>query len=125
MVQLRSRVDSLESLVLSQRLSIDKLHISEKKELKTVNGESLENTMKLEKEIEKFRSLTVDFELKDEYETYVEKHIVISKKYAEIFDYEISEINLLHQFFEDTKYITDDNYNPADVKEIMNSICLM
>jgi len=78
-----------------------------------------------EDEIQRFRDLTADFDLKNEFEEYITKHIMISEQYANIFDVESNEINILKQFYDDTKEINDENYNPELVKQILNSICLM
>jgi len=78
-----------------------------------------------EKEIEKFREMIGYSDLQNEFEEYIQKHISISKTYSDIFGAKQGEKNLLQRFHDDTKNITDENYNPEEVKEILNSICLM
>ena len=78
-----------------------------------------------EKNIERFRELVEDSELQNEFEEYVQKHINISKNYSDVFGVNQDKINLLQSFYDDTKHITDENYNPDEVKNILDSICLM
>ena len=77
------------------------------------------------KEIQRFRDLTKDYYLMDDYEEFIEKHVDVSERYAGGFGFDLPKTNLLKQFYEDTRDMNDENYNPEVVKDILDSFCLM
>ncbi len=74
--------------------------------------------------INTFRKLKPIYSIMNQFENYVQKHSVISEKYNETFEIENSS-SILQNFYDDIKDIDDNNYNPDDVKNTLNSICLI
>jgi len=76
-------------------------------------------------EMVRFQELLQEFHLPILFKEFVEKHAIISTKYANIFEIKSDKKNNLETFYNDTKDITADNYNPAIVKDILQSYCLI
>jgi tetratricopeptide (TPR) repeat protein len=76
------------------------------------------------KYIKMFRKLEGSFSLITRLGVYVQKHVHIAEKYAKIFELSNSE-SKLQKFYDDIKDINDNNYNPDEIKLIMDSICLI
>lgn len=78
-----------------------------------------------QKEMQRFQELIKEFNLTIEFREFVEKHSIIAKKYAEIFEIKADEKNNLEIFYNDTKDINTDNYNPIMIEDILNNYSLV
>jgi len=78
-----------------------------------------------QKEMQRFQELIKEFHLAIAFREFVEKHSIIAKKYTEIFEIKADEKNNLEIFYNDTKDITVDNYNPTIIKNILESYYLI
>ena len=80
------------------------------------------------KYIKKFRELEPTVLIMDQLKEYVYKHSSIREEYYKFYfknEDTSQSSSLLESFYNDISQIGDDNYNPEEVKNIMDSICLM
>lgn len=75
--------------------------------------------------IDDFYNLINNYNLKQKFEEYYQKHKNISKDYSDIFGIKESKINNLKKFYKDTKDINQENYNPDVVKDILDRFYLI
>ena len=74
-----------------------------------------------QKYIIKFNELITDFNIKNRFEEYVQKHVSISQNYSKIFGVQMADKNNLQIFYNDTKEIDTINYNPKIIKNILDN----
>ena len=78
--------------------------------------------------IKTFRKLEPKYSIMTQFGIYVQKHSIIAEKFFKAYDSNIQKtenISILKNFYNDIKHINDKNYNPEDVKVILDSICLI
>ena len=79
------------------------------------------------KYIKMFRKIEDKYSIKNQFRKYVEKHSIISKKYFNNFiedKYDCKE-SILIDFYNVIEDINDNNFNPEEVKGILETICLI
>lgn len=72
-----------------------------------------------------FDGLIQEYNVQDRFNTYVQKHKDIAKEYSKVFDIKIDNKNNLENFYNDTKDINQDNYNPKLVKKLLQNFTLI
>jgi hypothetical protein len=73
----------------------------------------------------KFEELINTLNIRNCFKEYVQKHTIIAEEYAEIFEIEPKGKNNLQIFYDDTKDIDTENYNPEFIRDILANYTLI